>query len=297
MRRIFAFVALFLGVSLAIPAAQQARPPGDAELTDVIGKAYVAAYNLDHAEALALVRRGVAMAPEESRSHRALASIVWLNILLLRGAVVTDHYLSGRVTEQLSMPKPPAELDGEFKREVTRAIELAESRLARNTNDVPARYDQGAAYGLLASYQASVEGSVMTGFRTARRAFDAQEYVLDHDRGRVEAGMVVGTYRYVVATLSLPARMFAYVAGFGGGKARGIALIEAAQTSFISHVDARVQQLFQLCETAQLKLSSSDLIHIVCKQCGKEEVCPSVLVEEFESRHVESETVAREESE
>ncbi len=51
-----------------------------------------------------------------------------------------------------------------------------------------------------------------------------------------------------------------------------------------------LQQLVQLCESSHLKLSSSDLIHIVCKQCGKEEVCPSLLVEEFEARHPELET-------
>jgi len=162
---------------------------------------------------------------------------------LLRGAVVTDYYLSGRLTEQLNVPKPPAELEAEFKRSVTKAIELADARVARNNGDIEARYDLGAAYGLLASYQASVEGSVVTGFRTAKRAFDAQEYVVDHDPARLEAGLVVGTYRYIVATLALPMRMFAYVVGFGGGKERGIALVEAAQRSPISHVDARVALL------------------------------------------------------
>lgn len=40
-------------------------------------------------------------------------------------------------------------------------------------------------------------------------------------------------------------------------------------------------QLIQLCEQSQVRLSSSDLIHIVCTQCDKHEVCPSeLLVEE-----------------
>jgi len=241
MGRLPAIAALVLVVSVSA-AARQARP-SDAELTDVINKAFISAYNLDSAEALALARRAVALGPDQSKSHRALASVVWLNVLLLRGAVVSDHYLSGRITDQLSMPKPPADLDAEFKREISKAIELAEAQTAANANDVTARYDQGAAYGLLASYQASVEGSVMTGFRTARRAFDAQEFVIDREPARVEAGLVVGTYRYVVATLSLPMRMMAYVAGFGGDKERGISMIESARRSPLSHVDARVALL------------------------------------------------------
>jgi hypothetical protein len=50
-----------------------------------------------------------------------------------------------------------------------------------------------------------------------------------------------------------------------------------------------LKELFALCETHHLKLSSADLIHIVCPQCGVEEVCPSVLNEEYESRHHEPE--------
>jgi len=41
-------------------------------------------------------------------------------------------------------------------------------------------------------------------------------------------------------------------------------------------------QLIQLCEQSQVRLSSSDLIHIVCKQCEKQEVCPSALLDDYE---------------
>ena len=43
--------------------------------------------------------------------------------------------------------------------------------------------------------------------------------------------------------------------------------------------------LYEICRAHHLKLSSSDLIRIVCPQCGIEEVCPSVLVEQYETRH------------
>lgn len=40
-----------------------------------------------------------------------------------------------------------------------------------------------------------------------------------------------------------------------------------------------LQQLFKLCQEQQLKLGGSDLIRVVCHQCGDHEVCPSALVE------------------
>lgn len=43
-----------------------------------------------------------------------------------------------------------------------------------------------------------------------------------------------------------------------------------------------LQQLYQLCRDSQVKLSSAELIHIVCRQCNQEEVCPSLLFEQYE---------------
>lgn len=45
-----------------------------------------------------------------------------------------------------------------------------------------------------------------------------------------------------------------------------------------------LQQLYKLCHEHELKLSGSDLIHIVCHQCGEQEVCPSTLAEEYDAK-------------
>lgn len=38
-----------------------------------------------------------------------------------------------------------------------------------------------------------------------------------------------------------------------------------------------LRQLYQLCQEQKIRLSGSDLIHIVCEQCGRHDVCPSNL--------------------
>jgi len=48
-----------------------------------------------------------------------------------------------------------------------------------------------------------------------------------------------------------------------------------------------LRELYQICQTHNLKLSSSDLIRIVCPTCGVEDVCPSLLCEEYDAQHVE----------
>jgi tetratricopeptide (TPR) repeat protein len=211
---------------LALSFALLAAPSGLQSARELRERAADLTYNLDHDEAMRLLRQAVAAEPNDPANHRALASTIWLNILFKRGAVTVDHYLGSFTKASVDMRNPPADLDAEFKREVARAIELAEARAAASPRDAQAQFDLGTAVGLQASYVASVEGRLLAGFRAARRSYEAEETVLEIDPKRKEAGLVVGTYRYLVSTLSLPMRLMAYVAGFGGGKERGLRMIE-----------------------------------------------------------------------
>jgi len=188
-------------------------------------------YNLDHDEALGLLRQAIEGEPNETANHRALASALWLDILFKRGAVTVDHYLGSFTSTNVQMDRPPPELDAEFKREIAKAIELAERRTAAAPSDPQAHFDLGTALGLQASYMASVEGRLLAGFKTARRSYEEQETVLALDPKRKDAELIVGTYRYLVSTFSFPMRLMAYVAGFGGGKERGLKMIEDTAAS------------------------------------------------------------------
>ena len=183
------------------------------------------ACNLDHDQAIAMLRRAVAMAPDDPAPHRSLAAVLWLNLLFRRGAVTVDHYLGSFSASTVDLGKPPPEIDAEFHLHVEKAIALAERRVAASPKDAQAHYELGAAVGLQASYVATVEGRLLAGFRAAKRAYDEHEKALALDPSRKDAALVVGTYRYVVSTESLPIRMLAYVAGFGGGRERGIQML------------------------------------------------------------------------
>ena len=226
-------LALALISALAYPSSAQERTAALRE------RAFNLAYNLDHDEAVALLRKGIANSPDDASLHRALASILWLNLLFRRGAVTVDHYLGSFSRTQIELKKPPSDIDAELRHHVTKAIELAERRVAANPRDPQARYDLGAAVAVRASYIATVEGKMLAGFRAARLSFDEHEKVASLDPSRKDSGVVTGTYRYVVSTLSLPMRLMAYVVGFGGGRDRGIRLLqEAAQHESESRTDA-----------------------------------------------------------
>ncbi len=207
------------------------RPAFPAPATDTIAtlrrEAFARAYNLDQAEAIDLLKRQVQAHPDDPSLHRSLAAVTWLTILFQRGAVTTEHF-SGGLTARVEIERPPPELDRQFRTAVDRAIALAEAWAARAPADPAAHYELGAAVGLRMTYVATVEGAVLEAIRAARRAFDAHERVLALDPARKDAGLIVGAYRYAVGSMPAPLRLMAYLIGFGGGRARGLQMIEEA---------------------------------------------------------------------
>jgi tetratricopeptide (TPR) repeat protein len=208
------------------------------QVSGLVQRAYRAVYSLDFEEATALARQAVAADPEAARSHRALASVLWLRMAFARGAMTVDHYMGSVTKSQKTLPKVSPELDAEFQSELKRAMELADARLKQTPNDLDAQHDVGAAAALQASYISSVQGSLMAAYGPARRAFQIEEDILEKDPSRSSAAFVVGVYRYLVSTFSAPTRIFAYIVGFGGGKERGISLLEQAAAGNESHVEA-----------------------------------------------------------
>lgn len=239
MRRVLLALAAVVGLVVASPAQVARQTDLPAPVSALVNDAFQAAYNLDHEEGVAIARRAVEMAPDESATHRTLGAMLWVQLLYKRGTVTIDHYLGGFSRSDVAMPKPPADVDAEFKREVERSIALAEARVKRAPADVQANFDLGAAHALKASYTASIEGKVGAAFSAAKRAFDQQEKVLEDDPARTDAGLVVGIYRYLVASFNWPTRFVAYMAGFGGDKDKAIKLLEAAAAHPSTKVDAR----------------------------------------------------------
>ncbi len=185
-------------------------------------------YNLDDAPALATWREATRADPQDAAAWRGLAGALIVQLAMLRGTMTVDSYLGRVTTNDVPLPPPPPAVADEFQRAINRAIALARQQVSAAPKDPHAHYQLGAAVGLRASYVATIDGGVVSAFRAAREAFSEHEHVLELDPSRGDAGLIVGTYRYLVSALNMPLRWAAYVAGFGGGRGRGIALVERA---------------------------------------------------------------------
>jgi len=213
--------ALVVAGSLGAPAV--ANPLSEA----LRRQAFAHAYSLDHDEAVATARRAVDADPEDPGAHRALAAIMWLNLLYQRGSITVDDYLGSMTQPNVTLKSPPPELAAAFRTHIEKALQLAERQLRLRPNDANAHYDVGAAVGRMAAWTATVEGKVFGSITTARRAVDEHERAIALDPARKDAELVLGTYRYVVASLSMIKRWAAYLIGFGGGRERAIQQLEA----------------------------------------------------------------------
>src|SRR5438046_2079554 len=144
-------------------------------------------YNLDREAAIATFREAVAADPQDAGAYRGLATALWLSITFRRGNMTVDDYL-GRVAKPTGPPiAPPDDAVAAFRETIGKAESLARAAIARNARDADAHYQLGAAVGLRASYTATVDGSVLGAFRSAREAFNEHEQVLSLDPARKDA--------------------------------------------------------------------------------------------------------------
>ncbi len=183
-------------------------------------------YNLDREEALAAFRDAIAADPSDPAAYRLTAAALWIGALFERGAVTAEDYL-GQARSDANRQAPSPELEAIFRKNLDRAMALAEER-CRSSCGADGHFQLGAAYGYQATYAATIEGSVVGSLRAARRAYAEHQRALDLDPARKDAGLIVGMYRYGVSELPLAARLIAHIAGLGGGRELGIRMVEEA---------------------------------------------------------------------
>jgi tetratricopeptide (TPR) repeat protein len=215
-------------VIVAIIALTGTTALANSESKALIAQAAFDIYSLDREHAIDTYRKAVAADPDDAAAYRGLASALWLSITFHRGNMTVDDYLGKLTRSDLKLPPPPGDVAAAFRDAVDQALALGRKHIAAKPKDAEAHFQLGSAIGLRASYVVTVDGSILGGVRAARGAYEEHQKVLELDPRRADAGLIVGTYRYLVSALALPMRWAAYMAGFGGGKERGIQLIRGA---------------------------------------------------------------------
>ena len=214
------FAALILAGLLLLPGTVSARQTA----SELRAKGIELSFNLDHAEALVVLREAIAADPASLAGYRVLATTVWANTLLEQGAIAAEDFM-GESSSAFRSRRSNAALE-QARADVQRRADALAAQQRRARPDVDATYQIGAAYRFLSGVAGTIDGSQWRGLTAARRAYQEHQRVLELDPSRKDAALTVGMYRFLVSRLPAWSRIAARVAGFDSDAAGGVRLIE-----------------------------------------------------------------------
>lgn len=131
-----------------------------------------------------------------------------------------------------SRPRPKTSSDPavyeRFDSALQRAEAIARSRLNRNAEDRDALFARTLGAGLRADYTALIQHRGVAALHYTRDATNSAQLLLAASPDCYDAYVATGISRYLIGSLSAPARWFLAFRGFKGDKQRGIADLSIA---------------------------------------------------------------------
>ena len=184
-------------------------------------------YNMDYAAAIALFQQERQRHPDDAFVVNHLLAAVLAKELNREGQLDATLYMGNRFLE---LRAPPIDL--QVKKQITdlsqRAFTLTNQELAKNPRDADALFARAVARGLATVYSAVVEKHWLGAMREGLGAYHDDEHVLKLDPNYADAKLVVGTFQYIVGSLTWWEKTLAFVADMRGNKAKGLALLHEA---------------------------------------------------------------------
>lgn len=105
------------------------------------------------------------------------------------------------------------------------AVNLADARIKADNNDKDAYFARGYAKGMHAAFTTLADHSYAGAARQGLASRNDSEQVLKLDPNYIDAKMAVGIQEFAVASLPRLVRMLVGIAGIGGNKEQGLALL------------------------------------------------------------------------
>lgn len=184
-------------------------------------------YNMDYDAAIALFRQERQRYPDDPFVVNHLLAAILAKELNREGQLDATLYMGNKFLELKAPPVDP-QVKTEIGQLSQRAFTLTNQQLAKNPKDTDALFARAVARGLATVYSAVIEKKWVGAMREGLGAYHDDEHVLKLDPNYADAKLVVGTFQYIVGSLSWWERSIAFVADMHGSKIKGLALLRQA---------------------------------------------------------------------
>ena len=222
--------AAFLAL-LAFPAPAQDTPSA---------RGFDHFYNLEYDQALAEFEKAAQQDPGAVGPHNHIAQTLLYREMYRDGALETELISGNNPFLRQKKLNPSPQIEAEFANEIRKAMDLANARLAKNSNDTSALYARGVAFGLRANYNFLVRKAWRDALRDTTLARQDCNRVTELDPSNYDARLIQGVHDYVVGSLPWTWRLLGFLAGFHGDKERGLqTLEEVARKGSLNKTDAQ----------------------------------------------------------
>ena len=237
------FLTLLLALLIlsAAAIAQAPSPHADPLAYDPLVKdACLHFYNLDYDGALARFDQVVKQHPNEPMAYSYTLMVTIFRELYHQDLLDTTYYAHDSfLTTQRRVDIPQATRD-RIEGLTNQVQSLVDQRLKANPNDKNAYFARGYAKGLHAAFITLADHSYVTAARQGLSARNDSESVLKIDPDYADADMAIGIQQFAVASLPRFVRLVVGIAGVGGNKEKGLALVRtSAEKGVITTVEAR----------------------------------------------------------
>ncbi len=198
-------------------------------------------YNLEYDKSIREFETALKEHPDDPFAVNHLLTAVMFKELYRIGALDTEMYSGeGFLTKKAFAPTDPV-VTQRASELTQRALQMEESRLKQNPNDVDALYARGATRGLHSTWTALAQKAWFAALRSFMGARRDNERVLELDPQYVDAKTIVGVDNYITGCLPWAAKMAASAAGLSGNKQKGMAdLRDAAAHAPETGMDAKI---------------------------------------------------------
>jgi tetratricopeptide (TPR) repeat protein len=184
-------------------------------------------YNMDYDGAIALFQQESKRLPDDPFVVNHLCAAVLAKELNREGQLDATLYMGNKFLELKAPPVDP-QVRMQIDQLSQRAMVLANSELAKNPNDVEALFARAVARGLATVYSAVIEKRWIGALHEGLGAYHDDQHVLRLNPKYSDAKLVVGTFQYIVGSLSWWEKTLAFVADMRGSKTKGLALLRQA---------------------------------------------------------------------